>query len=63
MMTTQAQVRRAFWNYYPEWSRLFVKTKRQNAYVADVRCDFVDFVDHLARSGQINEALAARVTL
>lgn len=30
---------------------------------ATVRCTFVDFVDTLARNGDISAALAARVTL
>jgi len=29
----------------------------------DTRCAFSDFVDYLARDGQISDALAQRVTL
>ena len=55
-MTSQAQVRAAFWQgWTPELKRA--------ATVADIRCEFVDFVDMLARDGHITEALAARVTL
>jgi hypothetical protein len=32
-------------------------------YPADVRVEFVDFVDMLAKDGHISEALAQRVTL
>ena len=63
-ITTQAQVRAAFWNtdadrYMPAYRAW----KRQNDYNTDTRCAFVDFVDGLVRDGQISEALAHRVTL
>lgn len=32
-------------------------------YQTDVRCAFVDFIDHLERSNQISTELARRVTL
>ena len=66
-MTTQAEVRRAFWEdvgdamlggYAVRW-----RNRRQNEQPADIRCAFVDYVDSLARDGTISEALAARVTL
>lgn len=41
----------------------FLKRKRQNGYSADVRTAFVDYVDHLQKSGVITEKLAGRVTL
>lgn len=64
-ITTQTQVRSTFWET-SGFER--VRTPRgrwltQNEYSADVRCAFVDFVDHLAREGTISEALAQRVTL
>ncbi len=60
MMTNQAQVRQAFWNAHH-----FVRRAgwTQNDYPTDVRVAFVDYVDYLARDGQISEALAQRVTL
>ena len=47
---------------YPErdWTRA---DKSRRDYCTDTRCAFVDFVDHLHRSGQISEALAQRATL
>ena len=62
MMTTQQQVRAAFWD---ECEPRFVRQpgKTQNDYPADVRISFVDFIDHLARDGHISAALAQRVTL
>lgn len=63
--TNQTQVRAAFWQ-----GSAFkqVRTPRgryltQNEYTADVRMEWVDFVDMLARDGHISEALAQRVTL
>ncbi len=65
--TTQAQVRAAFWRGYTPKLKAAAGIKRgmktQNDYPADVRMEWVDFVDMLARDGQISEALAARVTL
>ena len=63
-MKTQAQVRQAFWEANPGmYERDYRKSYRQNDYSATVRCDWVAFVDHLARDGHISEALAQRVTL
>lgn len=67
MMTTQTQVRNAFWAAYPDFDfqarEAGIRSKRQNEQCATVRCAFVDFVDSLARDGTISEALAHRVTL
>ena len=64
MMTTQAQVRAAFWQGFPGmYERDYRKSYRQNDYSATVRCEWCDFVDMLARDGIISEALAQRVTL
>ena len=68
MMTTQKQVREAFWaelhaqRANPEQPERIVH-QRQNDLPTDVRVAFVDFVDRLARDGEITEALARRVTL
>lgn len=60
-MTTQAQVRKAFWREHPQFKRFAGKT--QNDYPTDVRVSFVDYVNYLACNGEISEALAKRVTL
>lgn len=66
-MTTQAQVRKAFWEAHPSFDHQAraagIRSKGQNVQCATVRCAFVDYVDALARNGDISEALAARVTL
>lgn len=58
--TTQSQIRAAFWEgfHLPRPKRL-----SSGDYPTDVRCEFCDFVDMLARDGHISEALAQRVTL
>lgn len=64
-LTTQIQVRAAFWTSYPELSRKKIKhySGTGKMYTTDTRCAFVDFVDYLRKSGIISEALAARATL
>ena len=63
MMTTQKQVRRAFWEINGADMPMIYRQKTQNDLPTDVRVAFVDFVDQLARGGEITEALARRVTL
>jgi hypothetical protein len=63
-MTTQAAVRDSFWhNCGSRLADYYIKGRRQNDYPAIVRCAFVDYVDMLAKDGDISEALAQRVTL
>ena len=66
-MTNQKQVRAAFWEAHPSFvhqaPEAGIRSKSQNHQCATVRCAFVDFVDSLARNGEISEALAERVTL
>jgi hypothetical protein len=64
MLTTQKQIRAAFWemlesspDYVPQFRR------SQNKCPADTRVAFVDYVDMLARNGDISDALAQRATL
>ncbi len=68
--TTQKQIRAAFWAAFPKLPRRMVKAgpglyrhATQNEYPTDTRCAFVDFVDALARNGDISEPLAQRATL
>ena len=62
-MTTQAQVRNAFYEFCKELNIKVYKSKRQNDQPCDTRCAFVDFVNNLAKSGEISEQLAQKVTL
>lgn len=65
--TNQKEIRTAFWESNPSFDHQAraagIRSKPQNEQCATVRCTFVDFVDSLARNGDISEALAARVTL
>ena len=65
MMTTQKQIRAAFWAAHPAWMRAKIRDHAGTGrmYITDTRCAFVDFVDYLQTSGQISEALANRATL
>ena len=56
--TTQAQVRAAFWAAYPDAAR---RPGRQHVQPADTRLMFGEYVEHLAKNGDITEALAKRV--
>ncbi len=60
-MTTQREIRRAFWQGFPKGTRR--RGRRQNDYNATIRSEWCEFVDMLTRDGIITEALAQRVTL
>ena len=63
-ITTQREIRRQFWQAHPDLpNRRNVKMGGEMDYPADTRVAFVDYIDYLARNGQISEALAARATL
>lgn len=58
-ITTQRQLRRAFWENNPNLSR----KKVDGDYLTDTRVAFVDFVDACVRNRIISEALAQRASL
>jgi hypothetical protein len=69
-MKTQAQIRTAFWQVFPEFKKGYIKTpkgyyrpKTQNEYECDIRVTFIDFVENLYRNGEISQQLANKVTL
>lgn len=72
MLTTQKQVRKAFWDAWRGgvFYGLNVTPKRIPNYSGngtmhntDTRCAFCDFVDALSKNGELAEGLADRVTL
>lgn len=65
MMTTQKQVRAAFWRDHPNADRKRIADYAGTGkmYRTDTRCAFTDYVDMLSRDGQISQELAQRVTL
>ena len=66
-MKTQKEVKSNFWGYIkevaPQHLKEYKTSKRQNQYTADVRILFVNYVDNLHKSGEINQNLAYKVTL
>ncbi len=64
-ITNQVQIRKLFWENYPNMPRKQIKNHAGTGrmYCTDTRCAFVDFVDYLSKDGQISEALASRATL
>jgi len=69
MLTTQSQIRAAFWRDLDIMGAPVSRKKIRDyagtgkMHNTDTRCAFVDYVDMLARSGEITEELAERVTL
>lgn len=63
--TTQKQIRAAFWDLADPMNGDGITRRKlpDGDYSTDTRCAFVDFVDHLARNGDISEQLARRATL
>ena len=64
-ITTQKEIRRIFWETFPDLPRKKIKNYSGNGtmYPTDTRCAFTDFIDYLSRDGQISQALAERATL
>lgn len=70
MLTTQKQIRAAFWAAHPHLPRRRHRydwhqdnPKAELVHHVDTRCAFVDFLDALHRAGEISNALAQRATL
>lgn len=67
MITTQRELRAAFWREHSDFDfqarQAGIRSKSQNHHCATVRCTWVDYVDRMARNGEISEALAQRATL
>ena len=63
--TSQRAVRAAFWEAHPTASKTKIPdhSGQGSMYTTDTRTLFVDFVDALARAGDISPELADRVTL
>ena len=65
ILTTQAQVRAAFWRDHPQADKRKITdySGHGKMYRTDTRCTFVDYVDSLQRNGEITPAMAQKVTL
>ena len=66
-MKTQKQIRAAFWEAHPDLEaharKWGIKTAPHNRHNADTRVAFVEFVENLARNGEVSDKLAFRATL
>lgn len=60
-ITSQKDLRDAFWDAHPELTRK--GQQKQNAYPADTRMAWCDYVESMRRDGQISNELAQRATL
>jgi hypothetical protein len=59
-ITTQKQLRALFWATFPDLPR---RPGPQNAQPCDTHNAFCDWIESLARDGQISATLAQRATL
>ncbi len=66
-ITTLQELRSEFWAQHPRLDKQarinFTRNKPQNEQPVAIRCTFVDWIDHMHRSGQISDALADSATL
>jgi len=61
---TFKDIRGQFWATLPEdLAKQRRAKKKQNEYCTDIRCAFVDYIDHLRKSEEITEAQAQNITL
>ena len=62
-ITTQKELRKKFWEEHEHLLDVRITTKYENVFTVDIRTAFVDWIDHLQKSGVISEKLAQRSTL
>lgn len=60
---TFKKIRDMFFEEYPEFKSERKRNKQQNDFSCTCRCMFCDFVDYLAKSGQITESQSDTITL
>jgi hypothetical protein len=59
--TNERELRRAFWQGWK--NRIKPKRNKDGDWPTDIRVEWCDFIEHLARDGIISESLAQRATL
>lgn len=65
-ITTQNQLRAAFWEAHPDLKQARTVRGRilpQNSQPATTRSAWCEYVDHMQKAGEISAALADRATL
>ena len=63
MITTQKDLRAAFWQGNEHLKPFFRTKKKQNDYSETIRQEWCEFVDMMQKDGHITEELANKVTL
>lgn len=64
-ITTQRELRKAFWRNHPNAQRRKITDYSGNGkmHVTDTRCAWTDYLDALSKDGIISQELASRATL
>ena len=66
-MTTQKQIRASFWQSHPHLESFAlmwgIKTSPHSRHNDETRMAFVNYLDHLEKSGEITDELAFRAML
>lgn len=64
-ITTQAQLRREFWETFPDLPKRKIKNYAGDGLMwpTDTRCAFVDWLDALSKDGDVSPEFADRATL
>ena len=65
MITTQRELRKAFWQQFPNLQRKKITNYSGNGtmHVTDTRVTWCDWLDGLSKNGEISQELAQRATL
>lgn len=61
--TSTRELRRVFWDTFPQLNRTKVGPPSHRHYTTDTRCTFVDWLDGLHRDGMVSDRLANNATL
>ena len=64
-ITTLKQLRKEFWETFPELPRKKIKNYSGTGtmYPTDTRCTFVDWLDALSKNGDVSQEFAYQATL
>jgi hypothetical protein len=65
MITTQKELRKLFWQTFPDLPRKKIRNYSDNGtmYRTDTRVTWCNWIDALSKSNEISQELAQRVTL
>ncbi len=63
MITTQRELRKAFWQAHPRASRKKICHHDDHDYTTDTKIRWFEWLDGMECAGEVSEALAKRATL